>query len=190
MKKILISGTGGNFSKGLSEYFLGKGYSLWQPGDALDMFVYIIKPPGEEDQSILNDLDFDKLQDGYENIAIEMIKEVSDSLDLFGDPEKARLCFVNYVESSVNMANYHKGDYGRMINAACNMAIRIMFNRLRPLGYTFRVFAAQDGDNPLEASYAAEYFLTDRSLEEEEPQIRSDENRFVMRNMYEEEIPW
>ena len=77
-----------------------------------------------------------------------------------------------------------------MISAACNMAIRIMFNRLRPLGYTFRVFAAQDINSPDEASYAAEYFITDRSLEEEEPNIRSDENRIVMRDMYEVEIPW
>ena len=55
-----------------------------------------------------------------------------------------------------------------MVSAACNMAIRIMFNRLRPMGYTFRVFAAQDINSPDEAKLCTEYFITDRSLEEEE----------------------
>lgn len=190
MKRIIISGSKGKFSESLTRYFESKGYRIWQPGDPLDMFVYIIEPAGTEDESINMDFDYDDLLQKHENIALDMLKETSNSLNLFRDMDKARLCYVNSVRSSVNRAADFSGGYDRMISAACNMAIRIMFNRLRPLGYTFRVFATQDTDSPREASYAAEYFMTDRSLEEEEPYIRSDENRLVMRNMYEEEIPW
>ena len=190
MKRVLITGAKGKFAEALSQYFESKGYGIWQPGDSLDMFVYIIAPVSTEDESIEEAFDYDGLLQKYEDIALDMLKETSKCLNHFRDLDKARLCFVNSIQSSVNRAWDFSGGYDRMVSAACNMAIRIMFNRLRPLGYTFRVFAAQDINSPDEASYAAEYFITDRSLEEEEPNIRSDENRIVMRDMYEVEIPW
>jgi len=189
MKTVYISGADGSLSKGLAEYLTQKGYQIWKPGHPLDLFIYIIKPEVSNNKSIKEPLDYVYLLKEYENTALEMLKTVSETLPTFRDKEKARLCFINSIDSSINRANDFDGGYERIIKAACNMAIRTMFNRLRPMGYTFRVYAAYDMDDPNEAKYAAEYFLANRSFEKESYE-HSDENRLVMRDKFEQEIPW
>lgn len=189
MKNVIISGAKGFLSKSLAEYFIHKGYCLWEKGNPLDMFVYIIEPQKFKNEDIKEPLNYDKLLEEYENTAISMLETVSACLPLFEGNANPRICFINSINSSINRVNDFDGGYDRIISAACNMAIKTMFNRLRPLGYTFRIFAARDMGNSREASYAAEYFIANRSFEEGSFE-HSDENRLVMRDMYEQEIPW
>ena len=127
MKRVIITGAKGKFAESLTQYFESKGYGIWQPGDPLDMFVYIIEPVSTEDESVEEAFDYDSLLKKYEDVALDMLKETSKYLNLFRDLDKARLCFVNSIRSSVNRAWDFSGGYDRMVSAACNMAIRIMF---------------------------------------------------------------
>ena len=83
MKRVLITGATGKFAEALSQYFESKGYGIWQPGDSLDMFVYIIAPVSTEDESIEEDFDYDGLLQKYEDIALDMLKETSKMLKSF-----------------------------------------------------------------------------------------------------------
>lgn len=71
--------------------------------------------------------------------------------------------------------------------AAVNMLGRMMFNRLRPSGFTFRWFC--DADMPGGMS-AAEYITSALCFDPKEPYTHSDENRFVLRDAYLREISW
>lgn len=146
----------------------------------IDLFVYNIAPVtcGKEDYA--------KLIKAYDETALGLLRAVAQALPQMAAGKK-RLCFVTADASSVNLTK-EGYDYQKIIMAACNMAIATLFNRLSPEGYTFRVFAA--GSEPAaDASYAADYFLQDRSMEEESHR-HSDEKRLVMRGRYENEIPW
>lgn len=71
--------------------------------------------------------------------------------------------------------------------AAVNMLGRMMFNRLRPSGFTFRWFC--DAGVPGGMS-AAEYIISALCFDPKEPYTHSDENRFVLRDAYLREISW
>lgn len=92
-----------------------------------------------------------------------------------------RLCFVSSEAGSVGRAQ-RTSWYGYcMSKAALNMAVKIMFNHLRPQGYTFRVYhpgwvrsymSGQKNMNatlePEEAArYALAYFLQDGGIDED-----------------------
>lgn len=79
-------------------------------------------------------------------------------------------------------------DYGRhMAWAGMNMVGKLYFNRLRPEGFRFRWYCAEEGSGGMTAG---EYLLTRLCYDEKEPYIHSDENRLVMRDAYLREIPW
>ena len=101
-----------------------------------------------------------------------------------------RICYVTTKESSNNMC-YDNESYGEhMIRVARNMQARIMMNRLRPEGYTFRVFCCCTPWKQQESGKrAAAYFLKDRSRDESNL-LHSDEDRLVMRDEAGREIPW
>ncbi len=71
--------------------------------------------------------------------------------------------------------------------AAVNMLGRMMFNRLRPEGFTFRWFC--EGDEPCGMS-AAEYITSALCYDPKEPYTHSDENRFVLRDGNLREYSW
>lgn len=74
-----------------------------------------------------------------------------------------------------------------MSAAAANMMQRLLFNKLRPEGFTFRNFA-DDGKNG--GMRAADYFCCNLCDDPNDAYIHADENRLVMRNQYLKEIPW
>jgi hypothetical protein len=77
-----------------------------------------------------------------------------------------------------------------MIGAARNMQAVILKNRLQPEGYTFRIYCARkDGSKEGIGNYAADYLISDRSLELGNS-IHSDEYRLVMRDEEGRELPW
>ena len=83
------------------------------------------------------------------------------------------------------------GAYARhMILAGCNFQAKMLFNRLRPQGYTMRCYAADSEGKDGDGICAGEYICMNFCYDEKEPYIHSDENRFVMRDKYFREIQW
>ena len=108
-----------------------------------------------------------------------------------------RLCFVSSEAGSVSRSR-RTAMYGYcMSKAALNMGISILFNHLRPEGYTFRVYhpgwmrsymgGRKNPDADMEPEEAAipalAYFLGDSQGE-------LDEDRLVMRDWQGREWPW
>lgn len=90
-------------------------------------------------------------------------------------------------ESSIG---WHEGR-GDLTNhaamAGMNMLGKLMFNRLRPQGFTFRWYCDEGKAAPM---CAAEYMVTPLSYDPREPAIHNEEDRIVMRNGFLKEIPW
>lgn len=189
VKSVLITGADTAMKRALESAFAEAGCAVSCAGCPPDMFIYVIGQGAACGTGPLaGDMDLDALLREYEACALNLLREVHAALPLHEMGRGRRLCFVTSVASSVNLADEIDGGCGRMVSAACNMAVKILFNRLRSEGYTFRVYAAREEDEK-EAAYAAAYFTRDRSNEPESP-AHSDENRLVMRDRLEHEIPW
>lgn len=189
MNTFTIRGYESGLSEGLVNYLEGLGLNLLESDGEADIYIYIINPLKNMKGTKLKTLDYEKMILEYENTAIDLLKDLSNFINKDNGKKKARLCFVNSLASSINRVYDYSGGFERMISSASNMAIATLFNRLRPLGYSFRLYGASDLETAHEAHYAAEYFINNRSYEEESLK-HSDEERLVMRNKYEEEIPW
>lgn len=114
-------------------------------------------------------------------------------LPLLEQGEMKRLCFISSEAGSIERAR-RKSWYGYcMSKAALNMAVKIMFNDLRPDGFTFRVYhpgwvrSYMSGSKNLEADLEPEeaaaralpFFLGER-----------DEDRLVLVDSLGHEWPW
>lgn len=98
-----------------------------------------------------------------------------------------RIAAITQLESS-NSWSTGKADLAWHASlAGFNMMGKILFNHLRPQGYTFRWYCedAQPG-----GMCAGEYISTGLCYDPKEPYIHSDENRLVMRDAYLREISW
>lgn len=71
--------------------------------------------------------------------------------------------------------------------AAVNMLGRMMFNKLRPEGFTFRWYC---DDGKPGGMCAADYITSALCYDSKEPYTHSDENRMVLRDAYLREISW
>ena len=71
--------------------------------------------------------------------------------------------------------------------AAINMLGRMMFNKLRPEGFTFRWYCESREKGGMSA---AEYIASSLCYDPKEPYTHSDENRFVLRDAFLREISW
>jgi len=105
-----------------------------------------------------------------------------------------RICFVSSEVGSISMA-YRDRDFGYSISkTGLNMAIKIMFNDLHPLGYTFRSYhpgwvrsymsgsKSSNGDlEPIESAIPAIKLFTE---------AREDEDRLVMMDYLSGEWPY
>lgn len=79
-------------------------------------------------------------------------------------------------------------NYGRhMVWAGLNMMGKLYFNLLRPEGFTFRWYLAEEKSGGMSAG---EYLLSSLCYDAKEPYIHSDENRLVMRDAYLRETAW
>jgi hypothetical protein len=148
----------------------------------LDIFVFVIDPPP------CSPADYEALKAAYHTAALGLLEKTAAALPRLEKGAAKRLCFVNKLSSSVNLAGSMEGGFERMAAAAANMAVRTLFNRLRPLGYTFRLYGAAEF-SPGECGGIAGYCLQNRSMEAESA-LHSDENRLVMRDKYEVEYPF
>lgn len=83
-----------------------------------------------------------------------------------------------------------KSETWTILDAPDYAAMNQLFNGLRPKGYTFRMYCKDPATTPERAGeYAVEYFTRNRS-NEPEPYKHSDENRLVLRDWMNIEIPW
>jgi NAD(P)-dependent dehydrogenase (short-subunit alcohol dehydrogenase family) len=147
--------------------------------------------------------DYDEMHRLYNVNALGPLRVIEAFLPLTDQSEMKRLCFVSSEAGSINRCQ-RTSWYGYcMSKAALNMAVKILFNRLRPQGYTFRVYhpgwmrsfmtgsKSSEGDmEPEEAAVPAlAYFLRDRARDPHQ-QTRLDEDRLVMRDWQGREWAW
>lgn len=124
----------------------------------------------------------------YETNTLGPLRVVEAFLPLLDMGEMKRLCFITSDAGSINACG-STSSYGyRMSKAALNMGVKILFNRLRPEGYTFRLYSPSQTEGQA-GVYAVEYFLRNRSFEPHDPK-HSDENRLVLRDWEGREWPW
>lgn len=109
------------------------------------------------------------------------------ALPLLRRGDMKRIGMITRKDSSISgcMADCNFGQ--RMGLAGLNMLGKIYFNLLRPEGFSFRWYCAEENAGGMSAG---EYLLQGLCYDAKEPYIHSDENRFVMRDSYLREIPW
>ena len=79
-------------------------------------------------------------------------------------------------------------NYGQhMAWAGLNMVGKLYFNLRRPEGFRFRWYCAKDNNGGMSAG---EYLLSRLCYDAGEPYLHSDENRFVMRDAFFNEVAW
>lgn len=168
--------------------------------DRLDLLVNNagINALGRE-QKIAAGQDYDEMHRLYDVNALGSLRAVEAFLPLLQKSPLKRLCFVSSEAGSVGRARRQAWYAYCMSKAALNMGVKILFNDLRPQGYSFRLFhpgginsyiggsgvkGSKSGREPAEAAVPAlDYFLG--SLEKP-----ADEDRLVMRDWRGEEWPW
>jgi NAD(P)-dependent dehydrogenase (short-subunit alcohol dehydrogenase family) len=138
--------------------------------------------------------DYAEMHRMYDVNAVGPLRVIDAFLPLIAASPMKRLAFVSSEAGSVNRCE-RDAWYGYcMSKTALNMGVSMLFNKLRPEGYTFRVYhpgwvrsymgGAKDTRAQLEPEEAAvpaiAYFLRDRA----------DEDRLVMRDWRGREWPW
>ena len=154
----------------------------------LDLLVININATFDDPKaSILDAIDFEAIKKAYDYNTLGVIRVINAFLPLLEEGKGKRIAVITNRESSNNAANGYTAYGDHVAHAPLNMAMNQLFNGFRPEGYTFRMYvrSSQDGYDP----FAAEYILRNRSNEPESYK-HSDENRLVLRDSMNLEIPW
>jgi len=154
-------------------------------------------------RSIREPQDYTEMHRMYDVNAVGPLRMVQAFLPLTDQSAMKRLCFVSSEAGSINCCTRTAGYGYCMSKTALNMAVRMLFNVLRPDGYSFRVYhpgwlrsymrgtKSTEGDlEPEQAAVPAlAYFLRDRAADPHNP-TRCDDDRLVMRDWQGREWPW
>ncbi len=147
-------------------------------------------------RNLRQSLDYDEMQRLLNINTLGGIRLAEAFLPLLERSQMKRLCFVSSEAGSIERAT-RTAWYGYCSSkAALNMAVKLMFNHLRPEGYTFRLYhpgwmrsymgGSKNTEALLEleeaAAAALAYFLPDQ-----EP---ASEDRLALRDWQGEEWPW
>jgi NAD(P)-dependent dehydrogenase (short-subunit alcohol dehydrogenase family) len=138
--------------------------------------------------------DYDEMHRMYDVNAVGPLRVIDAFLSLIAAGDMKRLAFVSSESGSINRCERDAWYGYNMSKTALNMAVSMLFNKLRPDGYSFRVYhpgwirsymgGAKNPKADLEPEEAAvpaiTYFLRDRA----------DEDRLVMRDWLGREWPW
>jgi NAD(P)-dependent dehydrogenase (short-subunit alcohol dehydrogenase family) len=125
-------------------------------------------------------LDYDAAHRAYNVNTLGAIRMVEAFMPLLAAGTLKRLCFVSSEAGCISLAHRTSGFGYGMSKAALNMAVKITFNRLRPEGYTFRLYhpgwmrsymsgkkgTAADMEPEEAAAAALPFFLQDRDDED------------------------
>lgn len=109
------------------------------------------------------------------------------ALPLLRRGETKRIGMITKKESGISGCRDDRNYGQHMAWAGLNMTGRLYFNLLRPEGFTFRWYCAEENAGGMSAG---EYLLRGLCYDPKEPYLHSDENRFVMRDSYLREISW
>ena len=140
--------------------------------------------------TILDTPDYAALQAAYDYNTLGPLRAIDAFLPLLSAGEGRRICCVTTADSSNNLTRGVDNYPAHVSTAPLNMAMNQLFNGLRPEGYTFRMYCKDPDAAPDKAGeYAVEYFTRNRSNEPESYK-HSDENRLVLRDWMNIEIPW
>jgi len=147
-------------------------------------------------QMIADGLDYDEMHRLYDVNSLGALRMVETFLPLLEGGQTKRLCFVSSEAGSITRARRDAWYCYMMSKAALNMGVKIMFNDLRPKGYTFRLYhpggiksyiggtdvkGTKSSREPEEAAVPAlAYFLGDVENEDD----------LVMRDHQERDWPW
>jgi NAD(P)-dependent dehydrogenase (short-subunit alcohol dehydrogenase family) len=148
-------------------------------------------------------LDYAEIQRLYNTNSIGPLRVVEKFLPLVGRSVMKRLCFVSSEAGSIARAKRESWFGYCMSKAALNMAVKLLFNNLRPQGYTFRVYhpgwirsymGGQKNNNAdlepeVAAAAALTYFLGEGKIEMEQT-VNCDEDQLVMRDWEGSDWPW
>jgi len=93
-----------------------------------------------KERKISEPQDYDEIHRMYNINAVGPLRVVEAFLPLMDQSDLKRLCFVSSEAGSIERC-YRVSWYGyTMSKAALNRGVKIMFNHLRPEGYTFRLY--------------------------------------------------
>lgn len=147
--------------------------------------------------------DYSEMHRLYDVNTLGALRIVEAFLPLLDRGEMKRLCFVSSEAGSIERCQRESWYGYTMSKAALNMAVKTMFNHLRPAGYTFRLYhpgwlrtymggtKSTRGDmEPEEAAeYAMAYFVDDLAVDPLEPQSNP-EDHLVLRDWLRREWSW
>jgi NAD(P)-dependent dehydrogenase (short-subunit alcohol dehydrogenase family) len=147
-----------------------------------------------KDRLITESQDYEEIHHMYDINAVGPLRVVESFLPLLAQGQLKRLCFVSSEAGSIERCQRVSWYGYTMSKAALNRAVKIMFNHLRPKGYTFRLFHPGwvqtyiggtknlDADiTPEESAQAAISYFLDPS---------EDEDCLVMYDWQGERWPW
>jgi hypothetical protein len=157
-------------------------------GVAVDMLlVNIDRDFGDAEATIEGETDYGALLTAYKYNCLGVLYAVNAFMPLLEKGELKRICVVT-TKAASNNACFESADiYAHISRAPLNMAMTQLFNRLRPEGYSFRLYCKEtvNGND----AWAVDYFTRARSYEPEDLK-HSDEERLVIRDAYAREVPW
>ena len=152
--------------------------ALDQSLDKIDMLVLSLP-----DEKTIGDDDYDAVLNTLTDNAYFLVMAAKGSLSKLRKSSSKRIAFLSDEMASIRETLETTGYGYHMSQAACSLAMKILFNTYRPEGFTFRCFAESAG-----GMEADEYLLTDQSYIETDDYIHSDENRLVLRNGFLREL--
>lgn len=199
---ILMIGKG-EIEKALQEKFMLEGNrviragraeeitEILAPDEGLDMLVLGQNlSVGKESGTIMSEPDWERAEQLYEENVTELLCAAQKAFSYLERGALKRICYLNAACGSIN-ACLEEEDYGLHMSAcAVNMQINILYNRMRPLGYTFRLFGWKGEEDIKEQAYAAFWYFTGNRSVDNESGKHTDENRLVMRDKDGREIPF
>lgn len=152
----------------------------------IDMLVLSAGKHCAQDGSITDGHDYEALLETIDANVIGTLETVQAALGLMRKGKSRRIALLTEKASSINL-NKDVQDYGYFMSlSALNMMMKVLFNTLRPEGFTFRCYAA-DGCGGMAPQT---YFSGNLCYDKDDAYIHSDENRIVMRDRMLCEIPW
>ena len=105
----------------------------------IDMLVHNAAGFGDHAARAGGSMDFSSFMAPYNINCLGAVRMVRAFLPLMQAGMK-RLCFVSSEAGAVSVAHRDAISSYCMSKTALNMAVRLMFNKLRPMGYTFRLY--------------------------------------------------
>lgn len=156
----------------------------------IDMLVLSAGKHCAQDGRITDGHNYEELLEVIDENVVGNVEVVQSALDLMRKGSGKRIALLTDKASSINLSEDVQ-DYGYLMSlAALNMLEKLLFNQLRPEGFTFRCYAF-DNKEVAERGVPAEAYLSmNLCYDKDDAYIHSEENRIAMRDGMLCEIPW